>query len=59
MKNLEAKLTELRNKYQEIINQIGFLDQQRQALINEALRIEGQMQLIEELMRNDSDSEDT
>jgi len=50
--DLVKELAEARQNKQEIINQIRELDQQRQPLLQEALRLEGEVRTLERLSRN-------
>jgi len=50
--DLVKELAEARQNKQEIINQIRELDQQRQQLLQEGLRLEGEVRTLERLSRN-------
>lgn len=50
--DLVKELAEARQNKQEIINQIRELDKQRQPLLQEALRLEGEVRTLERLSRN-------
>jgi len=52
---VEKKLIELRKKHQEIINKLQALEEQKKVLINEGVRIEGQIDLLEQMLKEKKD----
>jgi len=54
MKNLEKKLEELNKQYQEKRNNLQQAQQMAQRLQTECINLEGQIQAVEELKKDDS-----
>jgi len=50
---MEKKLVELRKKHQEIIGKLQALEEQKKILINNGVRIEGQIDLLEQMIKDD------
>ncbi len=48
-------MIELRKKHQEIINKLQALEEQKKVLINEGVRIEGQIDLLEQMLKEKKD----
>ena len=53
--NIKAQLEDARKRQQEVVAQINALDQQKQLLLQEALKTEGEIRILRKLM---SDGED-
>ena len=52
---MEKKLVELRKKHQEIIGKLQALEEQKKVLINNGVRIEGQIDLLEQMIKEEKD----
>jgi len=50
--DISKELTEAKRKRQEIVNQINESDRQKQQLIQEALRLDGEVRTLERLSKD-------
>jgi len=55
--DITKELTEAKQRRQETVNQINQLKQQEQALLQEALRIDGEVRTLERLSKDDKPKE--
>ena len=55
MQNIKEQLEDAQKRQQEVVAQINALDQQKQLLLQEALKTEGEIRILRKLM---SDGED-
>ena len=56
MQNIKAQLEDAQKRQQEVVAQINALDQQKQLLLREALRLDGELRLLK---RMDGDEKPT
>jgi len=56
---VEKKLIELRKRHQEIISKLQALEEQKKVLINEGVRIEGQIDLLEQMLKEKKNDKET
>ena len=49
MQNIKAQLKDAQKRQQEVVAQISTLDQQRQLLLQEALRLDGELRLLKRM----------
>lgn len=56
---MEKKLIELRKRHQEIISKLQALEEQKKVLINEGVRIEGQIDLLEQMLKEKKNDKET
>ena len=56
MQNIKAQLEDAQKRQQEVVAQINALEQQRQLLLQEALRLDGELRLLK---RMDGDEKPT
>lgn len=57
--DLTKELTEAKRKREQVVAQINQLKQQEQALLQEALRIDGEVRLLERLSKDGDRTERT
>ena len=56
MQNIKAQLEDAQKRQQEVVAQISTLEQQKQLLLQEALRLDGELRLLK---RMDGDEKPT
>jgi len=56
MQNIKAQLKDAQKRQQEVVAQISTLEQQKQLLLREALRLDGELRLLK---RMDGDEKPT
>jgi len=49
MQNIKAQLEDAQKRQQEVVAQINALDQQKQLLLREALRLDGELRLLKRM----------
>ena len=49
MQNIKAQLEDAQKRQQKVVAQISTLDQQRQLLLQEALRLDGELRLLKRM----------
>ena len=49
MQNIKEQLEDAQKRQQEVVAQISTLDQQRQLLLQEALRLDGELRLLKRM----------
>ena len=56
MMDIEKELADAKRKREEIVNRINQLAEQRQMLLQEALRLDGEVRVLERMAKTDTNS---